>query len=73
MVRAIVSLVSGIASVVFSFVPLAGVILGFVAVGAGGPIKEDKRAVIGMLCGLAGIVLAAIIASTSLETQVVIN
>lgn len=73
MARALVSLICGIASVVLSFLPLAGVLLGFVAIGAGGPVKEDKKAVIGMLCGLVGIVLAAVIAASSLETQVVVN
>ena len=69
--RALVSLILGITSIIVSFVPLAGVVLGFVAVGAGGPVKEDRRAVIGMLCGLAGIVLSAVIAASTLETQVI--
>lgn len=71
MVRSIIALTCGIASVVLSFVPIAGVVLGIVAVGVGGPLRDDKRAVFGMLLGLTGIVLAAIIAASTLETQVV--
>ena len=70
MVRPLIALSSGIASIVLSFVPLAGIGLGIVAVGAGGPVREDRRAVIGMLCGVAGIVLAMVIAASSLETVV---
>lgn len=73
MVRPLVSLLTGIASVVCSLFPVVGVVLGIVAVGAGGRVKEDKRAVIGMLAGLTGIVLSAVIAASSLETQVVIS
>ena len=70
MSRPIISLVSGIASVLLVFIPAASILFGIVAVGAGGPIKEDRRAVIGMLCGLAGIVIAILIVSATLETNV---
>jgi len=70
MFRALASLVCGVGSIVVSFVPIAGIFFGVIAIGAGGPLKEDRRAVIGMLTGLVGIVLSAVIAASSLETVI---
>lgn len=69
MVRALISLIAGIASTIIAFVPLGPLVsiaLGIVAVGAGGPLKSDTRAKIGMLFGLAGIVLAFVMLALSL-------